>query len=121
MKRVEQGTLYLGGPLEFVTVIPADGRKFTLKELQHAVGGFVETMIPAQRHTTVYVNEEGALKRLLLNRHTWTFAKKAVYMLNGYAENFCINGNALVVRKVDANPDPGVIHGFPTVFQAVTK
>jgi hypothetical protein len=118
-KKVERGTLYLAGALDKVDVKPEDGRKFSLRELQRAVGGFIETMISAERFTTVYVNEEGALcKDFLPNLHTWKFANRHVYVdLNGYPSNFLVMGNALVVRKVAVDREAATTYGVPALGQ----
>jgi hypothetical protein len=101
MKKLEVGILYSAGPNGAVmTVKPANGKKFTCEEIHKAVGGYFECVISAERYTTVYVNGEGVIHGLPDNEHTWTFAKKSVYMLNGYASDFKMCGNALVVRKV---------------------
>jgi hypothetical protein len=117
-KKVERGTLYPAGygttPIE---VRPANGKKFTLNELQEAVGGYIECMQPAVRHTTVYVNEEGAMNGTALNEHTWKIANHRIYVaLNGYAESWRVSGNALVVRKVPAELADGKA---ALVYQAV--
>jgi hypothetical protein len=102
IKKVERGALYLAGPEgRVVAVIPADGRKFTYDEQCKAVGGYVETMIPAVKGRTVYVNEEGALKNLPPNKNTWLFANESIYRLNGYSHNWRVAGSALEVFKVE--------------------
>lgn len=124
-KKIQVGTLYLSGNRDKLEVKPVDGKKFTLKELQMAVEGYIELMSPAVRGTTVYVNEDGALKRLPPNRHTWEFADKRVYLLNGYTEAFRVAGNALAVRNVDPHnpndPDHPSTYGLPTIAQFMGK
>ena len=102
VKKVERGVLYLAGPEgRVVAVIPADGRKFTYDEQCKAVGGYVETMIPAVKGRTVYVNEEGALKQLPANEHTWNFADRRVYVdLNNYGKDWLVAGRALEIVKL---------------------
>ena len=114
MRKVEQGTVYLAGSGGVIVVSPVDGKKFTLQELHHAVGGYVESMIAAERYAHVYVNEEGQAKDLPANQHTWTFVKRSTYELNGYPESWCVQGNAIVVRKVD----PSAV-AVMTVYQVV--
>src|ERR1700729_1511938 len=98
MPKVERAFLYFGGePGSVVYVKPAHGKKFDLKELQAAVGGWVQEMIPLVRYTNVWVNEEGAIHRLPPNKHTWDIARREVYALNGYPASWRISGNALVV------------------------
>jgi len=97
-QKVERGTLYLAGPnAKAIAVRPVNGKKFTLEEWQTAVGGFVEQMIPAVRFAKVFVNEEGGIKHLPDNGHTWTFANRAVYALNGYELGWRVAGNALKI------------------------
>ena len=101
VKKVERGVIWFptGGVL---AVRPADGVKFSSEELQTAVGGYIETMIPATRGHRVYVNEEGAVKRLPLNPRTWEFADRRVYVdLNGYAQTWLVAGNAIEVFRLD--------------------
>lgn len=45
---------------------PADGRAFTLKEMQKAVGGYVER-VGTHQNKGVWANEEGRLKGLPVN------------------------------------------------------
>ena len=95
--KVELGTLYLAGPDgAAIAVRPANGKKFTHDEWKLAVGGCVETMLPAVYRHNVWVNEEGILLGLPPNRHTWAFANRDVYIvLNFYPENWAVSGNAL--------------------------
>lgn len=67
MPRKELGTLYHeDGRIKEVN--PHDGRKFSLKELQFLVGGFIEIVPGTGKNTpTTYCNEEGRLKGLALN------------------------------------------------------
>ena len=107
-KKVERGVIWFPTG-EVLAVRPADGVKFSLEELQTAIGGYVETMIPATRGHRVYVNEEGiiineegAVKRLPLNPRTWEFADRRVYVdLNGYAQTWLVAGNAIEVFRLD--------------------
>ncbi len=100
-KKVERGTLYFAGDNgAMVAVRPLNGVKFTLDEWQKAVNGYVETMIPAVNGRHIFVNEEGRLKGLLPNQHTWTFANRRVYELNGYGLNWRVAGRALEIFKL---------------------
>jgi hypothetical protein len=71
---------------------PGNGQKFTLEELQKAVGGFIELihLPPGHKlgHHTAYVNEEGKLIPLAPN-------PKATEM---YGRGDVIRGNLLIVR-----------------------
>jgi hypothetical protein len=49
-----------------VEVLPGDGKKFSLEEMQKLVGGYIERVGTIGRKT-VYADEEGLLKGLPLN------------------------------------------------------
>ncbi len=115
-KKFEVAALYfptLG--IESATVRPIDGKKFGLEELQEAVGGAVEMLVPAKRGVTVWANEEGLLLRLQPNPHTSTVANMRVYELNGYPPNWKAAGRLLAVHKSTT------MHGAstPTVHEAL--
>ena len=119
VKKVERGVIWFptGGVL---AVRPADGVKFSSEELQTAVGGYIETMIPATRGHRVYVNEEGAVKRLPLNPRTWEFADRRVYVdLNGYAQNWMVAGGAMEVFKLTSEEAVKMDGGRISCKQAV--
>ena len=118
-KKVERGAIWFPTS-EVVAVRPADGVKFSLEELQTAVGGYVETMSPATRGHRVYVNEEGTIKRLPPNPRTWEFADERVYVgLNGYAQNWMVAGGALEVFKLDVEKAAKTDGGRISCKQAV--
>jgi hypothetical protein len=101
-KKVERGVIYFADKSGLSQrVRPEDGKTFSMKEIQRAVGGYFECLVPAERGWTVYADEEGALphKNYQPNGHTWTFAKREVYALNGYPDNWRVMGNVLAVRK----------------------
>lgn len=52
---------------KIVNVSPAKGKKFTLKELQGFVGGYIER-IPLTGRTVAFCNEEGRINSLPFNR-----------------------------------------------------
>ena len=102
-QKVEYGVLYkTDGAV--VDVVPGNGRRFSLEELQKYVGGDVERVICAVRFNCAYVNEEGALRNLPPNPHTWTVLKREVYALNGYAAGWRVSGNILMVGKKAVQP-----------------
>jgi hypothetical protein len=120
VKKVERGVIYFAGALNGKSglsqrVRPEDGKKFSMKEIQLAVGGYFGCLVPAKRGWTVYCDEEGVLKpHYKPNGHTWTFAKREVYALNGYGANWRVMGNVLAVRKeVEGGAE------LPTVTQAL--
>jgi hypothetical protein len=103
MKRIEQGTLFPadGSPAKIVT--PADGKKFSLDELQKFVGGYIESIVCVKPYVRAFVNEEGAIKGDLQdNPHTWSVLNRKVYALNGYAEGFRVSGDIIAVQLVQA-------------------
>lgn len=55
-------------------VRPAKGKKFTLQELQQAVGGLIER-VRVGRYQHMYVNEEGLIHGLWLNDAASEMAK----------------------------------------------
>jgi len=65
MKRMEIGLLYRVGAEYPEEVLPSDGKKFSLRELQKFVGGYIEAVPHAQ--PIAYCNEEGRLNHLSLN------------------------------------------------------
>lgn len=100
VKKVERGVLYppTGAPQE---VTPLNGKVFTLSELQRHVGGYIETLICAERYARGYVDEDGLSKRLPPNQHTWNIIKANVYELNGYERSWRVSGPILVVKNVE--------------------
>lgn len=52
---------------------PADGKTFTLKELQDVVGGYIERVVLPNKKE-IYLNEEGKLKGLKENPRATTLA-----------------------------------------------
>ena len=118
-KKVERGVIWFPTG-EVLAVRPADGVKFSLEELQTAVGGYIETMIPATRGHRVYVNEEGGVKRLPLNPRTWEFADRRVYVdLNGYAQTWLVAGDAIEVFKLGVEEAAKTDGGRVSCKQAV--
>ena len=118
-KKVERGVIWFPTG-EVVAVRPADGAKFSLEELQTAVGGYIEMMVPATRGHRVYVNGEGAIKRLPPNPRTWEFADERVYVgLNGYAQNWMVAGGAMEVFKLTSEEAVKMDGGRISCKQAV--
>jgi hypothetical protein len=106
VKKVERGVVYFAGSINGKSALsqrvrPADGKKFTNEEIKLVVGGYFQLLVPAERGWTVYADEEGALphKNYQPNGHTWTFAKREVYALNGCPASWRVMGNVLAVRK----------------------
>lgn len=59
-------------------ISPRNGKKFSLKELQKHVGGYVELMGFSNGHTLV-MDEEGRLKGLPMNREATRIAARLGY------------------------------------------
>lgn len=72
-------------------VTPANGRSFTLEELQRIVGGYVEIHLMPDGRTFVVLNEDGLSLNLPFN----TLATVAAYHLNVGPEG--VRGDALLV------------------------
>ncbi len=117
-KKIQVATIYTAGPdgKEY-EVRAINGKKFSYEELTKAVQGYIESLIPAERFTTAYVNEEGVLKGLPANKFSWTAAKQSVYRLNGYGPGYLFQGNIIVLRnKVASEVD---LAKLPTVADVV--
>jgi hypothetical protein len=82
---------------------PANKRTFTPHELQHFVGGYIESLIPANKKCKqMYANEEGFSLNLPPNPHTQTVCDMRVYRLNGYPSNWRVVGPIVAVMTEDA-------------------
>lgn len=101
--KVYRGYLYkTDGTVEKLT--PKDGKKFAYEELRDAVGGYIESLIAAdKRCKQMYCNEEGLLEHLPPNPHTWDVVDANVYRLNGYPPSWRVSGNIIAVKLEDAN------------------
>ena len=98
-KKIQVGYLYTTDG-SIVKILPENGKSFELKELQAAVGGYIESLIsgiPGCRQ--MYCNEDGMTKNLPGNPHTWSVVKASVYRLNGYSSNWRVQGNIFAVKK----------------------
>lgn len=71
---------------------PANGRDFTLSELQAIVGGFIE-IVPLDEEHIMVVNEEGLLKGLDENK----VATSLYHRKNKLTTNYIV-GDVLVCR-----------------------
>lgn len=75
-------------------ITPADGKAFTLKELQTAVGGYVQALyMPKGR--IILVHEEGKLKGLPVN----TGATLLWHSLNGRNDDVLVGPALVCTRK----------------------
>jgi hypothetical protein len=65
-------------------VQPANGKVFTLTELQTLVGGFIESVVVVD-HRVMFVDEDGRMKRLPPNPEATMVAGNIAQMLVGNA------------------------------------
>lgn len=70
-------------------VHPADGKTFTLEELQHFVGGYIQMIYVGSRE--MYLNEDGKMLRLPLNERATRLAVMA-----GIADRDYVVGNVII-------------------------
>lgn len=61
---------------EIIDFNPANGKEFTLEEMQGVVGGYIELTLTADEKNYMVINEEGKLNSLPLN-------PKATEIFNG--------------------------------------
>lgn len=92
VKKVEVGTLIDQDGTE-KRLTPADGKKFSLTELQTAVAGNIEVvpMRPGNGHAVMYVNEDRKYREDFKLNHR---ATALAFLTGDY-----IVGPALIVRK----------------------
>jgi len=77
--KVQVGHLYIPNG-SFKVIKPGNGKKFTLEELQKAVGGYLQKLHPGLKGChTMYCDEDGISKRLPPNPHTWSVINANVY------------------------------------------
>ena len=68
---------------------PAKGESFTLQELQHEVGGYIEILRTPGRRLLVF-DEEGKLKGKPRNERATSIALSCGCMLNDYIAGDCL-------------------------------
>lgn len=86
-------TIYVKADGNYSVVFPANGRKFSLRELQFYVGGNIEML--GGKGKVFVVNEEGKLKNLPLNP-----LATEIYLHFFDAEDFLV-GNVLLCDEID--------------------
>lgn len=74
------------------TVQPADGKRFTLAELQGYVGGLIE-IVKTHDKRTMYVNEEGLVDNLPRNAKASGLIDSCYLTIDG------VRGDVLVLDK----------------------
>ena len=82
------------------TVTPANGKHFTLTELQTFVGGYIEAL-DLENGTIMYLNEEGKLNELPYN----PVADQIAHQCTGIAWNDGIVGDVLVATRAETGDD----------------
>jgi len=94
--KTQMGTIYKpDGTTE--KIYPAKGGKFSLEELQQAVGGFIEKLYPSIKGCRqMYCNEEGLLKNLPPNPFTWQLVNHDVYKYD-YPPYWRVQGNIISI------------------------
>ena len=105
MKKLQRGTLYKTDG-QAILVKPKNGKEFTLEELQTAVGGYIESVVPINKRTKLYVNEEGLIHNLPCNGHTQAILNMDVYNRNAafFGEplnSTVLRGNAISTYRVN--------------------
>jgi hypothetical protein len=114
VKKVHRGYIYTTDG-RTIKVQPENGKKFELKELQKAVGGYIESLIPGIKGCKqMFANEDGISLGLAPNPSTWDVVNPRVYSLNGYSRSWRVQGNIIAVLS-----EPVEENVFPTVAQVV--
>jgi hypothetical protein len=114
MAKVQRGTIYKTDG-NIVKVQPVNGKKFDYKELQLAVGGYIESLIPGIKGCRqMFANEEGLIHRLPPNPHTDDVVNLKVYRLNGYGPGWRVSGNIIAILSEEPSDEvlPDVYHAF---------
>lgn len=95
--KVQVGYLYkTDGTTE--KIFPENGKKFELSELQRAVGGYIERLIPGIKNCRqMFCNEDGEALSLPPNPHTWDVVNQNIYRVNHYSPEWRVLGNILAV------------------------
>jgi len=89
-----------------VKVRPANGKKFDYKELNLAVGGYIESLVSGIKNCRqMYANEEGMLKNLPPNPHTQNICNMKVYAMNGYTPYWRVSGNIISILSEESTTD----------------
>lgn len=94
IKKLQRGTIYKPDG-QAILVLPKNGKEFDLKELQTAVGGYIERVIPLDKRSNLYVNEEGKIHGLPPNGHT-----EAILDTSRYPAGEVLVGNVISTYRV---------------------
>lgn len=82
------------------TVAPANGKHFTLEEMQTFVGGYIEAL-ELNDGTVMYLNEEGKLNELPYN----LVADQIAHQLTGIAWTDGIVGDVLIATRAETGDE----------------
>lgn len=77
---------------EHYRITPANGKHFSLRELQGFIGGYIER-IEMNNGCAMYVDEDGRLKRLQRNEEATKALLKSGILVSDY-----IRGNAVILQ-----------------------
>jgi hypothetical protein len=101
IKKLQRGTIYKTDG-QVILVLPKDGKKFSLQELQTAVGGYIQMVQPLDKRSQLYVNEEGLLENLPPNGHTRAITNMDYYGDNDmYPGGIVLRGNVISTYRVN--------------------
>ena len=81
--------------ITYTDVQPKNGKKFTLKELQEYVGGYIELITLPKTKEYMVINEEGKIHELPENG----FATAIAQDQNAIMPTDYIAGNALIIKQ----------------------
>lgn len=81
-------------------VTPKNGKHFTLEELQHFVGGYIEAL-DLGNGSVMFLNEEGKLNELPYN----LVADEIAHQRTGIAWSDGIVGDVLITTKAETRDD----------------
>lgn len=102
MSKIEVGYVFTPDGKE-KRVLPGNGKKFTLEELQKHVGGYLQEIMyprPQQGWKKMYVHEEGARLQLPVNTRTIELLDMRIYgPINGYPKDFLAVGNIVGIKS----------------------
>lgn len=114
-KKKQRGTLYLpDGTVKLL--IPKNGKQFTLREMQQAVGGYVEAVVPINKSTNLFANELGAYQDHPANVHT-----EDILDLSLYPKGTFLRGRVLSTYRVTAKEEEEQDKWRVTVDEALNR
>jgi hypothetical protein len=100
-------------------VRPANGKRFELPELQMALGGYAQCLVPSpsiQHCRQMYCNEDGWQLKLPPNHSTTDVVNSAVYEASGYEAGWQVAGNIFAIVTIEKSDTI-----YPTIKQTLRK